>query len=157
MLTAQVENLTQRLDEMKPLFPRHYEEISLHQFHGHDLSPIYPIYLQRDARGEALLVTLRQAGALVGYFVGFIAPGLHYSSCLTLTMDIFYVLPEVRGQNGGAILFKEVEREARRRGVKAWFVGSKVQSSLHPDRLFEALGFELSERTYCKWLGHEEN
>lgn len=153
MITAQVERLHDVLEEMKPVFPRHYEELSLHQFHGVPLNPQYDIYLQREDLGQVLFVSLREQGELVGYFVGFVAPGLHYRDCLTLTMDIFYVVPKVRGNNGGMILFNEVKREAKRRGIHAWFVGNKEHAKVHATALFNAMGFELSETYYCMWLG----
>lgn len=150
MITAQVESLTQRLDEMKPLFPLHWEELALNKDQV-PLNPQYETYLQRDAQGMVLFVTLRELGELIGYFVGFIAPGLHYKTCLTLTMDIFYVHPAKRGGRAGIKLFRAVEAEARRRGVQRWFAGSKC----HKDAswLFELLGFEKVEVYYSKWLG----
>ncbi len=150
MLTAHVENLTEHLEEMKPFFPMHREELALNQKQV-PLDPQYDIYLDRDAHVQVLLVTLRKAGEMVGYFVGFIAPALHYKTCLTLTMDIFYVLPEHRGDGGGFVLFKEVEREAKRRGVERMFVGSKC----HKDAswLFEKLGYEEVERYYSVYWG----
>lgn len=150
MLTAQVENLTERLDDLKPFFPMHWEELALNQKQV-PLDPQYDVYLDKDAAGQMMLVTLRSAGELVGYFVGFIQPGLHYKTCLTLTMDIFYVLPEHRGNGAGFVLFKAVEGEARRRGAQRMFVGSK----LHKDAswLFEKLGYEEVERFYCLWMG----
>lgn len=149
MITAQVERLTERLEEMKPLFPMHWAELALNQDKV-PLDPQYDIYLARDERGEVLFVTLREAGVLVGYFVGFVAPGLHYRTCLTCTMDIFYVHPDKRGRCG-LMLFRAVEAEAKRRGVQRWFVGSKC----HADAswLFERLGFEKVEVYYSKWLG----
>lgn len=152
MITAQVESLTEGIEEIKPLFPLHYEELSLHQFHGIPLNPQYGVYLARDSRGEILYATLRENGVIAGYFVGFIAPGLHYQDCLTLTLDIFYVVPEHRGNGGGLILFNAVKKEAKRRGVKAWFVGNKEHSKVHATALFEAMGFEKSETYYCMWL-----
>ncbi len=150
MITCQVENLSETLEELKPLFPRHWEELALNRDKV-PLDPQYEIYLERDRRGEVLLVTARENAALVGYFVGFIAPGLHYRTCLTLTEDIFYVWPEARGANTGWHLFKTVEKEAKRRGVKRMFVGSK----LHKDAswLFQKLGYEEVERYYSTWLG----
>lgn len=150
MITAHVESLTERLDEMKPLFPQHWEELALNKEQV-PLDPQYEIYLERDRRGEVLLVVLRDAGRLVGYFVGFVAPGMHYRTCLTCTMDIFYVWPEARGQGGGWILFKAVEAELKRRGVQRLFVGSKC----HKDAswLFEKLGYIEVERYFSAWLG----
>lgn len=150
MLTAHVESLTDHLEEMKPFFPMHWEELALNQKQV-PLDPQYDVYLERDARGEVILVSLRKSGEMVGYFVGFIAPGLHYKTCLTLTMDIFYVLPEHRGDGGGFVLFKAVEAEAKRRGVERMFVGSKM----HKDAswLFEKLGYEPVETYYSAYWG----
>lgn len=156
MLTAQVESLAGGgLEELKPLLPLHYEELSLHKFHGIPLNPQYDAYLERERRGEVVYVTLRENGDLAGYFVGFVAPGLHYRDCLTLTMDIFYVVPEHRGQRAGVVLFEAVKREAVRRGVNAWFVGNKEHAKVHATALFLAMGFELSEQYYCLWLGDQ--
>ena len=150
MITAQVEDFPLFLEEVKPILPLHYAELALHQDKV-PLSPQYDEYLKRDAAGMILLVTLREAGELIGYFVGFVAPGLHYSTCLTLHLDIFYVHPDHRGSGGGIVLFKAVEREAKRRGVQRLFTGSKM----HKDAswLFERLGYELVETTYSAWLG----
>lgn len=150
MITAAVESLTERLEELKVLFPAHYEELALNQDQV-PLDPQYDVYLNRDARGEVIFVTLRDAGELVGYFVGFIAPGLHYKTCLTCTMDIFFVRQDKRGGRAGIKLFKFVEQELNRRGVDRWFVGSKC----HKDAswLFELLGFKQVEVYYSKMLG----
>jgi len=150
MLTAQPEPFEPFLEEVQPLLPRHWEELALNKDKV-PLAPQFEVYLERAARGEAMAVTLRSGGELVGYFVGFVAPGLHYKTCLTLIMDIFYVAPEFRGNMGGVKLFRAVEREARRRGVQRMFVGSKW----HKDSsyLFERLGYEKVEVTYSTWLG----
>jgi GNAT superfamily N-acetyltransferase len=150
VITFAVESLTERLAEMKQLFPVHWAELALNQDKV-ALDPQYEVYLERDSRGEVLFVAARQEGEIVGYFVGFIAPGLHYRTCLTLTMDIFWIAPKCRGRHAGIALFKAVEAEARRRGVKRTFMGVKA----HKDAgwLFERMGYEMVERYYSKWLG----
>jgi GNAT superfamily N-acetyltransferase len=147
MITVQVENFDPFLEEVKPLLPRHYEELALDQ-DKIPLDPMFELYTQRSNLGQAMAVTVRETGKLVGYFVGFVAPGLHYRTCLTLTMDIFYVLSEHRGSGAGYMLFKEVEKECKRRGIQRMFVGSK----LHKDAswLFEKLGYVEVERYYSK-------
>lgn len=151
MLTCHVETLADRLEELKHLLPLHYEELALNRDKV-PLSPQYDVYLERERRGELLMMTMRDAGALVGYFLGFIAPGLHYSTCLTCTMDIFYIRPDKRGQAlPGVRLFRAVEQELRRRGVQRWFVGSKCKADA--SKLFEFLEFERVEIYYSKWLG----
>ena len=150
MITFHIESFEEQLEELKFLLPLHYEELALNK-DTVPLDPQYDIYVARERAGELLFVTLREAGELVGYFIGFIAPGLHYRTCLTCTMDIFFVHPDKRGQGAGEQLFAFVEKELRRRGVRRWFVGSKC----HKDAswLFERLGFEQVEIYYSKMLG----
>jgi GNAT superfamily N-acetyltransferase len=150
MLTAHVENLTERLEELKPLFPLHWEELALNNDKV-PLDPQYHVYLERDARGGVIFVTLRDKGELVGYFVGFVAPGLHYQTCLTCHMDILYLRKDKRGGRGGMILLKAVQAELKRRGVQRWFVGTKAHMDI--GRLFEAMGFTHVETTYSMWMG----
>lgn len=150
MITVHIESFEERLHELKSLLPAHYEELALNQDKV-PLSPQYPIYIARERAGELLFVTLRDMGELVGYFIGFVAPGLHYSTCLTCTMDIFYVRKDLRTGRAGVNLFKFVERELRRRGVQRWFAGSKVHADA--SALFKYLKFERCEIYFTKWLG----
>jgi GNAT superfamily N-acetyltransferase len=150
MMTFSVESLTENLEFLKPMFPLHWQELALNKDEV-PLDPQYDIYLARDQRGEVMFVAGREAGQIIAYFVGFVAPGLHYKTCLTLTMDIFWVRPEYRGKSAGIRLFKTVETEARRRGVRRMFMGSK----LHRDAgwLFERLDYKPVETYYSKFLG----
>lgn len=150
MLTAQVEPFRPFLLEVQDLLSKHWEELALNKDKV-PLDPQYDVYAARDDAGQVMVVTLRDAGRLVGYFVGFVAPGLHYQTCLTLTMDIFWTHPDIRGGFGGVRLFRAVEKEAKRRGVHRMFYGSK----LHKDasRLFEFLKMEPVEMYYSKWIG----
>lgn len=150
MITAHVESFEQNLDYLKPLLPIHYKELALNQDKV-PLSPQFDKYLAAEQNGELIFIALRKLGEIVGYFIGFIAPGLHYSTCLTCNMDIFYVLPEHRGGGAGFQLFKFAERQLRKRGVQRMFVGSKM----HKDAswLFEKLGYTPVETYYSTWLG----
>jgi L-amino acid N-acyltransferase YncA len=150
MITAQVESWDECLPLLKPVFPLHWEELALNKDKV-PLDPQYEIYDARNQRGELLLVTLREDGEICGYFIGFIAPGLHYRTCLTCTMDIFYVHPKARCKFGGPKLFKAVKAELKRRGVDRWFVGSKNHADA--SRLFEFLKFEKVETYYSMWIG----
>ena len=159
MITAHVEHLTDNLEELKPFFDPHWQELALNQDKV-PLDPQYEVYLERDARGEVLCVVLREAGRIVAYFVGFVAPGLHYRTCLTLQMDIFWLHPDHRaGDSLDAVerdmlcmqLFDAVETEGRRRGVQRAFYGSK----LHKDAaaLFAGRHMVEIERYYSAWWG----
>ncbi len=150
MITCQLEPWRSFIEEAKPMLPEHWKELALNQDKV-PLDPMYEIYNAKDAVGEVMVVTVREDGALCGYFIGFVAPGLHYRTCLTLQMDIFWIHPDHRGAGAGLELFRTVEGEARRRGVQRMFVGSK----LHKDAswLFKRLGYEEVERYYATWLG----
>jgi len=120
MITCAVESFTDRIDELKQIIPMHYEELALNKDKV-PLSPQWDIYQARDSLGEVLFMVMRENGEMVGYFIGFIAPGLHYSTCLTCIMDIFYIKPEKRGAAlPGVRLFRAVEEELKRRGVDRW-------------------------------------
>ena len=148
MLTAQVEPIN--FDEIKPLLPEHWKELALNQDKV-PLDPQWHVYEIRQNAGEVLYTTLRKDGVLVGYFIGFVVPGLHYKTCLTLTMDIYWTHPDIRGGTAALRLFKTVEREARRRGVQRIFYGSKNHKD--SSRLFAAMGFEPVETFHSKWIG----
>jgi|SRR6185295_2188435 len=150
MITTHQEKIADRLEEIKQLLPLHYKELALNQ-DSVPLDPQYDIYLRREAAGEVIFTVLRENGEMIGYFIGFIAPGLHYRTCLTCTMDIFYVRKDKRKQGAGIALFTEVEKELRRRGVQRWFMGSKLH--LDASYLFEKIGAEHVETYYSKWLG----
>lgn len=152
MITIMQESFRATLPELLPVLPLHYQELALNQDKV-PLDPQYDIYLAREDAGELMFMVVRENGALIGYFIGFVAPGLHYRTCLTLTMDIFFVTPEHRGGRIGYSLFRAVEDEAKNRGVDRMFVGSKVH--LDASFLFEKLGYERVEIYYTAWLGGE--
>lgn len=149
LMTACVEPFMAGVEELKPLLPGHWRELGIYQDRM-PLDPIWADYRRLEEAGVLLYVALRKAGALIGYFIGVIKPGLHYGSTLTCQMDIAYVLPKHRG-GGGAVLFDATKRELVRRGVKMWWVGSKDH---HPiEGFYEALGFECQETHFAMWLG----
>ncbi|WLE58394.1 hypothetical protein GIY62_14790 [Burkholderia plantarii] len=150
MITFSVERFSDVYGEMLPLLHEHYGEISTHKEHGVPLEPQVEAYRAREADGTLLMVIGRGEGAIVAYFVAFVAPALHYRSCLTCSPDIFYVEQSRRGAMIGARMFRFVEQELRRRGVKRWAVGSKVAHDA--SALFRHLDFEPVETTFEKWL-----
>lgn len=152
MITLITESLAHTLPELRALLPLHYEELALNKDRV-PLDPQYDVYLERERKGQLLLVVGRDAGEVVCYFIGFIAPGLHYQTCLTCTMDIFYVRKDKRTGTAGVRLFRFVEAELKKRGVQRWFMGSKVQADA--SALFQRIGAEPVETYYSKWIGEQ--
>ena len=77
-----VEKFANSLEELKPLFHLCHDEIASDKA---ALAPNYAAYLNLETLGGLLLIAAREAGELVGYYLGFVAPGLHYETVLTLT------------------------------------------------------------------------
>lgn len=150
MLTFAIERFSDVYGELLPLLHEHYGEISTHKDHGVPLDPMVEVYKAREADGSLVMVIGREAGEIVAYFVCFVAPGLHYRTCLTCSPDIFFVRPDRRNGRVGLRMFKFLEAELRRRGVKRWAVGSKVEHDA--SALFRFMDFEPVETTYEKWL-----
>lgn len=150
MITFHVERFEERLSELQALLPMHYEELALNKDKV-PLAPQYEVYIERERQGALLFVTAREAGELVGYLIAFIAPGLHYKTCLTCITDIFYVRQDKRGSRAGVRLMQFVESELKRRGVQRWFIGSKKHKDA--SSLFEYMGMDAVETTHSKWLG----
>lgn len=151
MTTFSVEPFSRVYAELRPLLEMHYREISTHKDHDIPLDPMVDSYLAREADGTLMMVIGREKGKITSYFVCFIAPGLHYRSCLTCSPDIFYVDQEKRGTRLAIQMFNFVKEELKRRGVKRWAVGCKVEHDA--SALFEYLGFKPVEKTYEMWLG----
>lgn len=154
MLTTHIEMLMteDNLSEIYKLLPDHYHEISEHYKHGVPMAPDHDKYMIKEANGEILYITLRDSGKLVGYYIGFVHPALHYKDCLTLALDIIYVSQESRGQNGGILLLNAVKAEAVRRGVKVMTMGFKESHREHMERLLIAGGMQPFETHYCLWF-----
>jgi len=150
-LSLAVEQFSQVIEEAKPLLYRHWEEIALDRDRV-PLEPDWARYASLEAMGALSVVTMRERGRLVGYSCMIVQPGLHYRSCLEARMDIFWLAPEVRGRMGGVRLFRAVEKELQRRGVKRIYAGSKLHKDVSV--LFQKLGYMPVERWFSKWIGN---
>lgn len=150
MITAHIESFVANIEELKKVIPLHYEELALNKDKV-PLSPQWHAYAEREVNGSLFFVALRDAGALAGYFIGFVAPGLHYETCLTCVQDIFYVKPDDRGAAAGKILFDFVEVELKRRGVQRLITNSK--NHFPAAWMFDRRGYESIETIHSLWIG----
>lgn len=152
MITAQVESFEAALPELMPLFPRHWQELALFK----DRMPMamqFPEYVRREQVGSLFLATVRLDGRIAAYYVTQVAPGFHYGTTLTGTMDLIYVVPELRDRGLAYPLFRCVERELKRRGVQLWYSGYKTGNPNQLDRLLPVLGFQPADTYMVKWIG----
>lgn len=150
-LTAQAESFVEARPELEQLFPIHWSELALDK----DRVPLdvdWERYAALERAGILLFVSLRQRGRLVGYFMGFIMPHLHYKSTVTLGMDIYWTHPDVRGGTAARRLLRKVHEEAAARGAVKVFATSKNHRD--SSRLFAALGYRPIETVHSKWIGN---
>jgi GNAT superfamily N-acetyltransferase len=150
MITAQIEELADCLEEMKEIFPLHWQEIAIFK-DKMPLDPQYPLYWLREQHGELVMPVLRCDGKIIGYWPTFVAPGMHYKSTLTATTDILYVHPDHRGNGAGKLLFDCLKAELKRRGAKIWYAGSKNHKQI--EWFLKMLGFEEIETYFALWIG----
>lgn len=149
MVTIQTERWAQFYPDSRQVFPEHWRELALHQSHI-PLSIDEEKYAALDNLGVLLILTARDEGKLVGYYLWFLMPHPHYLSSGPMGLtDMYFVLPEYR-KGTGAKLFIVSEQELRRRGAIKAITSCKV----HEDhgRLLELLGWELSDYTFVKLL-----
>lgn len=150
-ITFQSESFMACLPEMVDLFDLHYKELAMNQDKV-PLAPAYDKYKAMEAAGNLILVTMRVDGVVKGYFIGFISPSLHYTTCLECLMDILWIHPECRADGmPGMKLFRAVEPELKKRGVQRWIVGEKLKAPI--GAIFKRVGFEPFEMYHSKWIG----
>ena len=149
-ITFHVEPLSEFKREAAILFPKHWDEVALHK----DTIKLDVDFNQFDileASGSLHIVVARDAGRIIGYWIGIIRPHLHYKQSLTAYTDIFYVRQESRKD---VFLFQHmlafVEKTLKKRGVQKLFIASKVHKDL--SKIFERLGMTRTEVVYTKLL-----
>jgi hypothetical protein len=135
---------------LRGLIHQHWEKLALDKDKV-PLDPQWEIYFAREQAGELSFIVLRDQGKMVGYVILFIAPGLHYKTCLTAIMDIWNVLPEYEKAWPVLTLWRAVGMELERRGVNRSFLGEKLHKPC--GKLYKALGYEPVEMTYSRWIG----
>jgi len=152
MITFQEEPLVDCLEEMKPLLSEHWDEIALHK-DKIKLNPDYDKYLLLDSLGMLHVVTARDGDLLVGYFISFLQPHMHYKDHTFAMNDILYIHPEYRKGSAGYKLFKYAEKSLKEIGVHVLMIHAKVKNDFKP--LMDKLGFNRVEYNYSKYIGEE--
>lgn len=147
MVTYAVEPWSSFKAESLNLWPLHWQEIAIDR-DKIKLNIDYDQYDQTDAQGALHVVVAREAGKIIGYWLGIVRPHLHYADSLSAFTDVYYILPEHRKGRVGINLFKEAEKTLRARGVQKIFTGTKVH--LDMGKVFEHLGYRKTEVLYTK-------
>jgi len=149
-ITYQQEDLSDIKFEIQPLLYQHWQEIAMYK-DKIDLEPDWARYDELAESGKLHIVTVRDDGELVGYYVTVITKGLHYKNTVYGINDILLLKPEYRNLGVGKNLFKFAEDLLRMEGVTVMTVHMKSYQPF--DALCENLGFDYAERLYTKYIG----
>lgn len=148
-ITYQIESFGGLINEIKPLLQSHYEEIARHRGKI-ALNPDYDKYRELDRMGFLHGVTVRNEGKLIGYFLSFVIPHLHYKDHIFSSNDVVFVSKEYRKGTIAAKMFKFAEATLKEKGVTKMHVNVKLANDF--GSLLERLGYVPIERIYEKIL-----
>lgn len=150
MITYQLERFADAFDEALPLLKAHHEEVGVHRHHV-PMNPQIDEYLSYEAADGLSLVTVREQGRLVGYFLCLVKPHLHYASTLHAFTDLYYIDPVYRSRPRVAWrLFDYTEQVLRERGAQRIITTTKL--TLDRGRFLEGRGYLETDRVYMKLL-----
>lgn len=149
MISYQVEDLALAIPEMKELFNEHWEEVACNK-DVIKLDPDWPVYYRMIDEGRTHLVTARENGNLLGYFLCVITKELHYRNVTTANTDIFFLKKEYRHGFAGVKLFKVLEKTLKDIGVNKINTATKLSLDIGP--MLERLGYKPVERLYSKLI-----
>jgi GNAT superfamily N-acetyltransferase len=139
------------VEEMKPLFDLHWEEIAIHK-DKIKLNPDYEKYIEMEKGGFVVTYTVRKEGVIVGYAIFFVAEHLHYKDHVYANNDIVFIAPELRRSGLAVDLFKFSEKELKEKhGASVIMVSMKVAAPF--DDLLTYLDYGLIERNFSKYVG----
>lgn len=145
-----VETLDECLEEMKPILKAHYEEVAMYQDKV-PLAPDYDKYYALEEMGVFHIVTVRDSGTLIGYFLSIVTPNLHYSENLYAVNDILYLHKDYRSLGVGQKMFAFAEDRLKELGVSV--IAIHMKTALPFDPLCKGMGYDYAERNYTKYIG----
>ncbi len=149
MLSFQLEAWPEIVEELKPLFPRHWREIGV----DHEAIPMdmdYEAYGRAHDTEHLKIITARDRSKLVGYCMAFSSTHLHYKSTLFGLGDLYWLAPEYRSGPAGVRMFLAFEKLHKSLGARKLTSISKLHSDVSP--MFLELGWKPQETTFTKVL-----
>lgn len=148
MISFQVEHWADFERDATELWPRHWEELALDK-DKFALGIDFEKFRHLESLELLHLVTARNEGKIVGYYLAIVMPHMHYKDAGKMAFtDMYFILPEFRKGSVGIKLFTEAERTLKERGVVKAYLSCKAHKDV--STIFETLGWRLSDISYTK-------
>lgn len=149
MITYQAEKFADCYQEADTMLRMQYEEITTCK-EAKVYNPNYYRYQELEDMGMLRVFTARDDGNLIGYFVSFVTPHLHYSDTMFALNDILFIHPTWRKGSCGYRLIKLATEDLKNFGAAILIIHMKVD---YPFRnLLIRLGFTLTEENWERVL-----
>jgi GNAT superfamily N-acetyltransferase len=150
MITYQREQVSDVIEDIKPLLVMHWAELA--HFGDIKLDPDWEFYRRNPS---VRVYTARDGGTLIGYGAFFVAPNRHYRQSIQAVQDIFFVDPLYRGTRVGYRLLKFCEEQAKAEGAQAIYHHVKTAHAQVFAPLLGHLNYEPVDLIYAKRLDKE--
>jgi len=150
MITYQIEQWSDFVGDATPIFYDHWKEVALYQ----DKIPLSvddEKYRVMENAGLLHIVTARDDGALVGYFLSIMSVHPHYKEHSYAVNDVLYVVPDGRGSDIAVDMFKFAETELKKLDISVIVLHMKVKKTFKS--LVDYLGYDHAEMIYTKYIG----
>lgn len=129
-------------EEISPLLLEHHREIA-DKFYG----PFNPdVVFYEKAAWMTRIFTMREEKTLVGYQIYFILGDPHSLGRIQAVQDVLYVKPEYRR---GMTAYRFMNWCVLQLKEEADVIVQRISARNDFGRLFERMGFELEDLTYC--------
>lgn len=147
-VTFQLEPFPEFFKESFDLRLRHYDEICTdkRRVMAIDENEYGALWI----KGALQILTVRDEGKLIGYFVTIIRPHSHYAGTIVGYEDAHYLAPEYRKGGIGLRMVREALGYLKASGVDEVIVHTKV--TMPTGKLYEHLGFKATDVLYTKRL-----
>ncbi len=154
MITFQKESFIQCMAELPEIFHAHWREVAI-DHNAVPLDPDWEQYTILELQGVLHMMTVRDNGVLIGYYLAFVKTHLHYKSTLHSWSDLLFLTKRYRNSGMGLAstgfrLIRETERMLKAMGVKKTYLMTKEYIPLNI--LTKRLAYRLTEMVYTKLL-----
>ncbi len=149
MITFQKESFVSVMPEMPEMFHALWLEQATEQ-DDVEIDPDWDRYAALDMSGQLHMLTARDEGIMVGYYMALVMPSLHYKTLLTAFADLYYLHPEYRKGMNGVRLFKEANAMLKALGVKKSYVMTNVRFPI--TIILKRLGYNCIEHAFARFL-----